>query len=154
MADTSQDQARSWIAQQAARQFDERSACEAWKTLLPNFLKDAESVVEAFRERIEDGEDAFFARVENGTIKIVFKTRSRANGIECGAEMALRCLGGLIQEERLPFSDSKDRTPQRINQGDARSMGAERAGEIVLEFLKWACIGDGKGSRETIFKQW
>jgi hypothetical protein len=73
---------------------------------------------------------------------------------EVGASCLFRCeADGIVYGLRYPFhSVLRDVRPERFaDLGDPASVHAHQIGNAVADFLEWAAIGDGCGSRKLRF---
>jgi hypothetical protein len=84
----------------------------------------------------------------------ILRLRGGANEIEAGATCLFRCeTDGIVYGYRYPFhSVLRDVRPERFaDLGEPGLVQAEQIGNAVVDFLEWASVGDGCGSRKLQF---
>jgi len=173
------DRIREFLAEQKRRRQKVEGALVAFSQKILILEPRAQAVVAAFRQglRSEPGGHptvTVFALTDplSPTIAIDFGLRAwgshgliRALGqgqgqgakvaVEKGATAVFACSeeDGFVVGFRWPFTkEGEPRSVEEfINLGDPAAVAAERFGHAVVDFLEWAAVGEGRGSRKFLF---
>jgi hypothetical protein len=84
----------------------------------------------------------------------ILRMHSTASGTEVGASCLFRCESdGIVYGYRYPFhSVLRDVRPERFaDLGEPEFVQPDQIGNAVVEFLMWASVGEGCGSRKLRF---
>jgi hypothetical protein len=142
-----------------------------WARRLPSLLAGVRAVVAAFAGGLEEEADGPLVSVlcdprhERSPLVIAFARREGgAAGIlsmrpepavkEIGASACFRCEeDGIVYGFRYPFHGvQQDVRPERFaDLGEPDGVGAVPLGNAVADFLEWAAVGGGCGSRKLRF---
>jgi hypothetical protein len=144
-------------------------ACTLWSSQIPHVLPYLRAVIETFHSGLEEALPlvsilADPARREFPLV-IAFERRCPENeGIlhlhpsqsetEAGASCLFRCdKDGIVYGYRYPFhSVRRDVRPERfVDLGEPAAVQPEAIANAVVDFLAWAAVGDGCGSRKLRF---
>jgi hypothetical protein len=143
----------------------------AWARHIPLLLPCVRSVVEAFQSGLEEPSPRPIVSVladpgrAEFPLVIAFERRSyeregvlplrpTASDTETGASCLFRCESdGIVYGFRYPFhSIHRDVRPERFaDLGEPASVHAHQLGNAIADFLEWASVGDGCGSRKLRF---
>jgi hypothetical protein len=142
-----------------------------WVLRLPLLVPCARAVVDAFRGGLEEsaGPPAVSVlldpRHDLCPLVIAFERRDyESEGVlplrpdlprkEVGASAVFRCeVDGIVYGFRYPFHGPlQDVRPERfVDLGEPATVQPNRLGNAVADFLEWASVGDGCGSRPLRF---
>jgi hypothetical protein len=136
----------------------------AWSARMTTLLPTVQAVVEVFSSGLEEpGEQPVLSVLADAghdlcPLVIAFRRRAPAEGIdelgEIGASAAFRCEpDGAVYGFRYTFhSVTQDVRPQRFaDLGPPEAVDARHLGHAVCDFLEWASVGEGCGSRKLRF---
>ncbi|HEY7312594.1 MAG TPA: hypothetical protein VH643_24735 [Gemmataceae bacterium] len=159
------------FVQEQKRQAAFEHARAVWSRRIPVLLPSLRGVVEAFQSGLEESSPqsvisllADPARADFPLV-IAFERRpyehegilsmhSASGEHEVGASCMFRCeADGIVYGHRYPFHRvQRDARPERFaDLGEPASIHAHQIGNAVVDFLEWAAIGDGCGSRKLRF---
>jgi hypothetical protein len=159
---------------QFVREQKERAAFEhvrsLWARRLPLLVPCVQSVVEVFRSGLAEPGDAPVVSVlvdvrhDLCPLVIAFERRGGDGSevvslrpdqpCEAGASAFFRCEpDGIVYGFRYPFHGVlRDLRPERfVDLGEPEAVQAHQLGHAVADFLEWAAVGDGCGSRKLRF---
>jgi hypothetical protein len=142
-----------------------------WSRQIPLLLPCVRSVVEVFQGGLEEAGPQTVVSVlatpgrAEFPLVIAFERRSyEQEGIlplrptsdetEAGASCLFRCeIDGIVYGYRYPFhSVRRDVRPERFaDLGEPGSVHPHQLGNAVVDFLEWASVGEGCGSRKLRF---
>jgi hypothetical protein len=142
-----------------------------WARRLPALLSGVRAVVAAFQGGVEEAEGPLvsvlcdprhqrcplviaFARRESGAEEGILALRPEPAVKEIGASACFRCEeDGVVYGFRYPFHGvQQDVRPERFaDLGEPEAVGAVELGNAVADFLEWAAVGRGCGSRKLRF---
>jgi hypothetical protein len=161
------ERARRFIIAQRARQDQERAAKEIWCKKVPDLAKHAEAIVQVFHEA---GHKAVFVQAREDQILVKFGDRQRR--YVAGEEIAHLVVDrpseeGALAEfhfdsdsckvvgHRNPFyiKEREGKQPLRrfVEFEDVENLSEKDFGNAVMDFLEWACVGEGRGSWKIRF---
>jgi hypothetical protein len=141
-----------------------------WSRRLPHLLPGLRAVVETFHQGLCEPSSALVSILSDPSrgefpLVIAFERRSLdVEGIlrlhrtptetEAGASCLFRAESdGIVYGYRYPFhSVRRDVRPERfVDLGEPDRVHADALGNAVVDFLEWAAVGDGCGSRKLRF---
>ncbi len=138
----------------AKRQEDDLE--RAWTEKLREFTPDVKNVVDVLREK---GHTDLYVDVGFNQLHVWFGTRpmgrprfaerSRSFDAEAGAEAIFVCQEGLVRGYRRPFRPEGQSAPfdPFVELGSPQGVERNALANAVGDFLQWAAIGGGRGSR-------
>jgi hypothetical protein len=140
-------------------------AQRAWSARMTQLLPTVQAVVEVFTSGLEElGGSPVVTVLADGRhdlcpLVIAFRRRALdAEGAgefsEIGASAAFRCEpDGAVYGFRYPFHGvTQDVRPERFaDLGPPQAVDGPRLGHAVCDFLEWASVGEGCGSRKLRF---
>jgi hypothetical protein len=136
------------------RAFQERqeSARETWRDLIPALERQTEAVLAVFRKALKKG-PRVDVRVKSEKLILKFRVRQGAESRFYVDPVTCHVVG-----ERTSFGhpDADDRAKRKqefVDLGDVQRMSTGAFVEQVIDFLKWASIGKGKGEAEFRFSR-
>jgi hypothetical protein len=140
-----------------------------WARRLPLLVPVVQSVVEVFQSGLEEPGDApvvsvlLDVRHDLCPLVIAFERRGRGPDIlslrsdqprEAGASAVFRCEpDGIVYGIRYPFhAVQRDVRPERfVDLGEPEAVQPRQIGHAAADFLEWAAVGEGCGSRKLRF---
>jgi hypothetical protein len=139
-----------------------------WGQRLPLLVPCVQSVVEVFQSGLEEPGDSpvlsvlLDVRHDLCPLVIAFQRRGSNSDIlslrpeprEAGASAVFRCEpDGIVYGFRYPFhAVQRDVRPERfVDLGEPEAVQAQQVGHAVADFLEWAAVGEGCGSRKLRF---
>jgi hypothetical protein len=141
-----------------------------WARRLAALVPCVESVVEVFQSGLEEPGDSpavsvlVDARHELCPLVVAFERRGGDGSevltlrpdqpCEAGASAVFRCeADGIVYGFRYPFHDVlRDLRPERfVDLGEPEAVHPHQLGHAVADFLEWAAVGAGRGSRKLRF---
>jgi hypothetical protein len=156
------DRMQRFITSQRAKQDQEAAAKTVWCGKIPELAKVTEAIVDVLRQA---GHPSAMFEIRSDQILVGFS--NRAVRLSAGAEIAP--LANLPEEAgadssfqfdpesnqvvgfRRPFRTRKRAWDRFCELGDPETLTAEAFGNAVVEFLEWACVGEGRGSGKLRF---
>jgi hypothetical protein len=159
------------LAQKRQAAFEHARAL--WSVRLPALLPCVHAVVEAFRGGLDEPGDrpgvsvlfdprhdtcplvvAFARRGHDEPDEGVLRLRPDLPRAEAGASAAFRCEpDGAVHGFRYPFHNPlRDVRPEHFaDLSEPDAVTAHALGNAVADFLEWASVGEGRGSRKLRF---
>jgi hypothetical protein len=135
-----------------------RQARDLWGEKVPALLAFVQGVVRAFETGL--AEPTPTARVSilvdprhPSPLVVAFNPRRVSGANEAGASAHFRCEEGVVRGYRYPFHGvDRDVRPQLfVELGAPQAVQGADLGHAVAEFLEWASVGPGCGSRKMRF---
>jgi hypothetical protein len=140
-----------------------------WARRLPLLVPCVRSVVEVFRSGLEEPGDSpvvsvlIDVRHDRFPLVVAFERRGGGGEVlsirpdqtrEAGASAVFRCEpDGIVYGFRYPFHGVlRDVRPERfVDLGEPGDVQPRQLGHAVADFLEWAAVGEGCGSRKLCF---
>ena len=138
----------------AQRQEDDLE--RAWTKQLNEFMPDVKDVVDVLREK---GHTDLYVEAGFNQLHVWFGTRpmgrprfmERSNyfDAEAGAEAIFVCQEGVVRGYRRPFRPEGQSASFEpfVELGRPQGVETNALANAVVDFLQWAAVGDGRGSR-------
>jgi hypothetical protein len=158
------EELNAFIEKQREHQNAFAAARSQWKKKMPQLKGHVDAVVEAFRKEVKTDQAGIRVDVEDHSLIVTFDRRanggqdySRRHGSgerEEGAAAIFKCEDDCkIYGWRRPFSldQSRHTFVHCGDLGSPETIQGDHLGAAVVDFLKWASVGDGKGSVKMQF---
>lgn len=155
---------RRFVLKQRAQQDQTAESLEVWKKKVPELAKKALAVADVLRETPKN--ELIFAEARSDQILVYFGDRPKHYSagaevmigqtvpMENGAMATFYCQGdqGVVIGCRLPFYlDDRPALEPYCNLGRPEELTNEAFGHAVADFLEWASVGAGRGSKKLHF---
>ena len=127
-----------------------------WTEILKEFTPDVKSVADVLREKghtdlhVETGFNQLHVWFDTRPMgRPRFTERARVFDAEAGAEAIFVCQEGVVRGYRRPFRRERQSAPFEpfVELGSPQAVERNALANSVGDFLQWAAVGGGRGSR-------